>query len=100
MESPHTLSRSTDPETSLFAGHEAAKEIEKSIEIVRLVMSDGQLRTDEQIYEAHLTVGEARTSPDRIRHGRLYLALRGDLVDTGLRRRTSSGGMSRVWRSK
>lgn len=83
--------RRTDPETSLFEARNVDSD-ETVAAVVSEIMADGVPRMDEEIADA-----QVKYSASRIRHGRLYLSKRGQLITTGVKRRTRDGGLSRVW---
>jgi len=85
--------RKDDPDTSKA---NVNIEIDKeAAAVVLAVMADGKPRIDEEIVADS---GEWSTRDGRIRHGRLALQDAGLIVETGKRRPTSNGGMSREWK--
>lgn len=91
------LVRKTDPSTSIEAAIKASKASRKAVAAVRSAMSDGGARIDEEIWKMCRAAGYI-SSYATVRHGRLALSEAGELVDTGVTRKTSDGSPSREWR--
>lgn len=92
------FARSGDPDTSWAAAAKAARASVPAIQVVLDVFADGVERTDQEIWLFARALGYV-SSLDVIQHARLALSNTGMLADTGVRRLTSDGMPSRVWRS-
>ena len=89
------FARTDDPDTSWAAAAKAARASGKAVAAVLALMHDGVARTDQEIRAACRP--EYVVSLSTIQHGRLALSESDILLDTGERRPTEDGMLSRVW---
>jgi hypothetical protein len=93
---PNRRYRRGDPSTSREAAIQSVSASRKSVDFAEQVMSDGIPRIDEEIWLECRSRGFLG-SLDALEHGRRVLEITGVLAETGVKRRTSVGGMSREW---
>jgi len=90
--------RHDDPETSKLAARNAEEDSAVGIRVVAVMRGAGVPMIDCEIYAAYIAAGY-RGSDGRVRHGRKWGVARGYIVATGVRRKTSMGGMSTEWKA-
>lgn len=93
---PKKRHRRRDPSTSRDAAMQSVSASRESVEYAEQVMADGLPRIDEEIWQECRRRGFIG-SLDAVEHGRRVLEITGLLVETGMKRKTSVGGMSREW---
>ncbi len=93
----HTLTRQSDPDTSLKASQSITGEAKEASErfVLHALKSHGPL-TDEMLLHVAAQHGE-HWSPSRIRTARKQLVDKGLVEDSGIKARTDSGRLAIEW---
>lgn len=93
---PKRRHRRDDPMTSREAAIQSERASREAVEFAERVMIDGIPRIDEEIWRACERLGFVG-SLDAVEHGRKVLEKLSFIVQTGKKRRATTGGMAREW---